>query len=157
MNLPKQILVPTDFSPCADEALDYAVALAEKLGAKVIVMHAYEIPVVGFPDGAYITGADEAARILTATQENLDALIAKHERGAASLKGLLKNGEPSESIVAAARDVSADLIVMGTHGRRGLAHALLGSVAERVVRSSPCPVLTLGAQTVRPDAVLARS
>ncbi|HVJ94100.1 MAG TPA: universal stress protein, partial [Labilithrix sp.] len=145
MPFPKNILVPTDFSDTATEALDYAIDIAEKFGARVTVLHTFEIPLVGLPDGALVPTADIAGRILNNAQQALDdTLEARQDRGV-ELKGVLKQGEPRETILAYAKDTGADLIVMGTHGRRGLAHLLLGSIAEYVVRTSPQPVLTVRA------------
>jgi nucleotide-binding universal stress UspA family protein len=143
MNLPKSILVPTDFSDPASEALDFAIDLAEKLGARVTVMHAYEFPIVGLPDGALVPSADIAIAILNSAQKALDTVVRAKKNLGIEITAVLKNGEPREAILAVAKDMGADLVVMGTHGRRGLAHILLGSVAEYVVRTSPQPVLTV--------------
>ena len=140
---PKTILVPTDFSDAARVALDYAVQLAEKLGAKVHVMHAFELPLVGFPDGAMTVTAEMAGRITVAAQKALEEVVAKHETRHVELTTALVQGDPREAVLAVAGDIGADLIVMGTHGRHGIARALIGSVAENVVRTSPIPVLTL--------------
>ncbi len=144
MNIPpKVILVPTDFSEPADAALDYAIALADEIGAQITVLHAYEIPILGFPDGALVATADFVGRIVAGSQAALDAIVAKRKNRGVVLKSLLKSGEPRETIHAVATDLCADLIVMGTHGRRGLSRALLGSVAEYVVRTASLPVLTI--------------
>ena len=140
---PKTILVPTDFSEPADGALDYAIALAEKIGAQVTLLHAYEIPVLGFPDGALVATADIAGRIASGAQAALEAAIAQRKNRGVELKALLKTGDARETIHAVAQDLNADLIVMGTHGRRGLSRALLGSVTEYVVRTATRPVLTV--------------
>jgi len=157
MNLPKNILVPTDFSEPAGQALDYAVGLAEKLGARITVMHTYEIPVLGFPDGFLVATADVAGHILNGAQERLTALVGPRKGRGVELTPLLKCGEARETIVAVAEEIGADLIVMGTHGRRGLAHALLGSVAEYVVRASPCPVFTIRDSDAKPPREQAKA
>ncbi|WP_394820516.1 universal stress protein [Pendulispora albinea] len=131
MNLPTHILVPTDFSPTADEALDYAIVLAAKLGASITVVHAYDVAAVS---GAHVRANAQSA---------LDAALAKRQGAGVSLKSLLKSGNPLDTIPDVAREIGAELIVMGTHGRQGIARMLLGSVAERVVRTAPCPVLTV--------------
>lgn len=144
MNVPpRSLLVPTDFSAAADAALDYAMALAQKIGAHVTLLHTYEIPMLGFPDGALLATADIVGRIVSAAEAALDAILAKRENRGVVLTSLLKTGEPRETIHAVAKDLGADLIVMGTHGRRGLSRALLGSVAEYIVRTSSLPVLTV--------------
>ena len=143
MNLPKTILVPTDFSDPAEEALDYAILLAEKNGAKITVMHAYEVPSMGFPVGALLTSADVVGQLRTAALAALEAVIGKRRSRGVELVPQVALGDPRESIHAVAKDIGAELIVMGTHGRRGLSRALLGSTAEYVVRTAECPVLTV--------------
>jgi len=140
---PKSILVPTDFSDPADGALRYALALAGKIGASITLLHAYDIPIVGFPDGALVASADLAGRISTAAQEALDAAVAKYSGEGVEIHPILKTGDAREVIPAIAESVDADLIVMGTHGRRGLSRALLGSVTETVMRTATRPVLTV--------------
>lgn len=139
----EHILVPVDFTETSDRAIDAAVELAQKFGAKVTVMHAYQIPVYGFPDGAFITGADVAAQISTAAQEQLDALVASRKDCGVPVVGVLRNGIPGDEIHGVVVEEKADLVIIGTHARRGLARALLGSVAERVIRTVPVPVLVI--------------
>ena len=143
MSLPKRILVATDFSETSDRALDYAIDLASRIGASVIVLHAYELPIVGFPDGAYIASADVASRIATAAQTGLDAAVTARLARGVDIKKVLKQDAPWDAVVAVTKEVDADLVVCGTHGRKGLAHALLGSVAEKIIRISSVPVLTI--------------
>jgi nucleotide-binding universal stress UspA family protein len=137
----KKILVPVDFDEPSERALAYAVALAKPLGAEITVLHAFEIPYYGFPDGALVVSAEMAGRIVGGTQAGLNALLAKHAGSGVTLKGLVREGPPADEIEGAAKATSADLIVMGTHGRRGLRRALLGSVTEKVSRTSTRPVL----------------
>ncbi len=143
MSLPKTILVPTDFSETSDRALDYAIDLASRIGASVVVMHAYELPIVGFPDGAYIASAEAATSIATAAQKGLDMTVASRMERGVDLKKVLKQDAPWEAVNVVAKEVGADLVVCGTHGRKGLAHALLGSIAEKIIRTSDIPVLTI--------------
>lgn len=143
MNLPKTILVPSDFGEASDQALAYAVALAQKLGADVVVLHAFEIPLVGFPDGAMVATAELTSRILEGAQTGLDRSLARHKGDGVPMRGLIRQGDPWRSVLDTAQEVSAGMIVMGTHGRKGLPRALIGSVAEKVVRTSPVPVLTV--------------
>ena len=89
--------------------------------------------------------ADVAERILTASQAALDATLERRKEAGVTLVGLLKNGDPRDVVPSTAKELGADLIVMGTHGRRGIARALLGSVAESVLRTAPAPVLTVRA------------
>jgi nucleotide-binding universal stress UspA family protein len=139
----QRILVPTDFTETSDHALDWAIELAARLGAAVTVMHAYEIPVVGFPDGALIATADVASRIADASRTALDRTVEQHRGRGVPIDSVLRQGVAWEEIESVADELDADMIVIGTHGRRGLARALLGSVAENVVRTAHRPVLTL--------------
>ena len=145
MSAPKVILVPTDFSVSAETALDYALQLAAKLGAKVYVMHAYQLPVVGFPDGVLLPTAEIATKLISWAQSQLAACVARRKESSVEIVPVLKQADPRDAVLSAAEDLSADLVVMGTHGRRGLARALIGSVAESVVRTSTVPVLTVHA------------
>jgi nucleotide-binding universal stress UspA family protein len=137
----KTILVPTDFSECSDAALRYGYALAEAFGATLhllnVVQHPYSMPWAadGFtPIGDLL--ADWEAQAKARLAENVPA-------GAAKTVVTTQVGSPHPEIVRYARDHGIDLIVLGTHGRGPLGHMLLGSVAERVVRTAPCPVLTV--------------
>jgi nucleotide-binding universal stress UspA family protein len=143
MELPKRILVAVDFTPTAERALDYAIDLAKSLGARVTVLHSYELPIVGFPDGAIVATADIAARIMNASQEAMEKLVTSRAGRGVPLEPVIKTGPPWEVINDYADDIKADLIVIGTHGRRGLSRALLGSVAENVIRTSTRPILVL--------------
>ena len=139
----KRILVPIDFTETSDRALDYAVDLAKQLGASIIVMHAYELPIYGFPDGALVASVDVATRISQASQEGLNAALEKRKGSGVDLRAILRDGPPAEEIATVAREQSVDLVVLGTHGRRGLRRAIMGSVAEEVIRECACPVLTI--------------
>jgi nucleotide-binding universal stress UspA family protein len=148
MTLPKTILVPTDFGDASQSAVDYAVALAKKLGANLVIVHTYEIPVVGFPDGAMVITADLGERILEGAQAGLDKEVARVSTSGLALRSMIKQGDAWRCILDAADEVGADLIVMGTHGRKGLPRVLIGSVAEKVVRTATVPVLTVHAGEV---------
>jgi nucleotide-binding universal stress UspA family protein len=139
----KRILVPTDFTDTSEKAIDTAIDLAERLGSSVTLMHAYEIPIMGFPDGALVATADIAARIADASRAALDSAVAKRQGAKVKVDGVLRDGVAWEEINRVADELDADLIVIGTHGRRGLARALLGSVAENVVRTGRRPILTI--------------
>lgn len=138
-----KILVAVDFTETSDLAVEHAIALAKRSGGSVVLMHAYEMPIYGFPDGALIASGDVAARISDAAQSALDALVAKYVGEGVELRGLLRNGPPWEEANSVAESEKADLIVIGTHGRKGLARALLGSVAEKIIRTANHPVLTI--------------
>jgi nucleotide-binding universal stress UspA family protein len=139
----QHILAATDFTEPSEHALDHAVDLAAKLGARVTVLHVYSVPIYTFPDGAYIPTAEVAASIAGAAQQQLDAAVARRKDRGVALTGLLRSGATSEVICGVATEISADLIVMGTHGRGALARALLGSVAQNVVRYATQPVMTV--------------
>ncbi len=138
------IVVPTDFSDHSLRALPYAAGLAERFGAKLMVVYVSE-PSLHVSDIAWI-GVDERAvdeSHSARARTSLDNLIADRIPGQVDAEGHILSGEPVESIVEFAKESGADLIVMATHGRGGLSHVLMGSVAEHVVRKAPCPVLTL--------------
>ena len=141
MLLPTTILVPIDFSSWSEQAFEYACSLAAKLGASMYLLSVVDIPIYGAPE---LAAAMTPSQVETAAEQNEAALMklaARHEGDVRIVDTVLRTGDPRTEIVDTAIDVKADLIVMGTHGRRGLKRALLGSVAENVVRTAPCPVL----------------
>jgi nucleotide-binding universal stress UspA family protein len=140
--LPRHILVPHDFSETAQTALTYAIELAHKLHARLTIMHSYELPSYGYPDGLAFT-AEVAENIQRSSEEGLEAVTAKVKQPGLEMGKVLRQGPAWSQIDAVAKDMKVDLIVMGTHGRQGITRALLGSVAEKVVRTAPCPVLTV--------------
>jgi nucleotide-binding universal stress UspA family protein len=144
----ERILIGTDFSPCARGALDFALELAQKQGARISMLHAWNAPPIvsavdappliempGLP-GVTLTEYvhDDAERALTKLVEEVRAR-------APALESQLLLGDPRNVIVEASSRY--DLVVLGTHGRGGLARMLLGSVADYVVRHAQCPVLTV--------------
>lgn len=146
----RTILVPCDFSESATHALAWAVALAERWGAKVVLVHVVpffhhvsmiervliDIPVL------------DAARVQDAQQRLQELVAAQQGTPTVTIEPRVLRGDPFLVICETAEREPADLIVMGSHGRSGLAHVLLGSVAERAVRHASCPVLV----TRRPPA-----
>lgn len=145
--LPKNILVPTDMSPHAEAALDYACELAGKLGATVHLVNVIGIPALGVPELGMAVTSSMIDSLIADNQKALDELAArKRSQGCNIGQILLKTGDARDAIDQTAAEIGADLIVMGTHGRRGVSRALLGSVAETVVRTAPCPVLTIRMQ-----------
>jgi nucleotide-binding universal stress UspA family protein len=135
----KHILVATDFGEPASHALDVALALAEKVGATVTLVHVHYIPPPLY-DVGMVWPTEQLAQ---GAQRALDAAVAKLKQRHPACHGLLRTGSPATAIVTAAKERHADLVVMGTHGRRGVSRTLMGSVAEQVVRTSPMPVLTV--------------
>jgi nucleotide-binding universal stress UspA family protein len=145
MNLPKNILVPVDFSEGSEHALDYAVSLASKLDAKIHLLHVITIPALGVPEiGAPMTAAVMDG-LISDCQKGLENLAQPRRKLAPIGEVQLRTGDARDMILNVADETSADLIVMGTHGRRGVKRVLLGSVAETVVRTARCPVLTIRA------------
>jgi nucleotide-binding universal stress UspA family protein len=140
MNL-QNIVVATDFSDIANHALDEAVDLAKRLGGKITLVHSYEIPIYGFPDGILVAPAEVASRIQEGAQKQLELEVDARKGQGVSITPVLRMGTAWDEINAVASEVGAGLIVVGSHGRRGIARALLGSVAERVLRTAALPVL----------------
>jgi nucleotide-binding universal stress UspA family protein len=138
----RKILVPTDFGEVASYALDRAIELAAKLDATVTVVHVYEYSLWAIDTGR-ASAPDMARRIKQAASEALSAAIQRRSSGGVVVSGALREGIAWSEIVEEARALDADLIVIGTHGRRSLPRALLGSVAEKVVRHAGMPVLTI--------------
>lgn len=141
----KTIVVGTDFGPSADAALDHAIALAAKLKASIFLVHTYQLPVIGFPDGVVVPTAELASRIVDGAQTGFARTLEKRKDCGVEITPVLKQADPREGILEVAKEKDAGLIVMGTHGRKGIARALIGSVAEALVRTSPVPVMTVHA------------
>ena len=142
----KSILVPIDFSECSRAALDHALSIADRYGAKVTALHVAEV----MPESLNLRLTTEQGvstfgeyAIANGKQE-LQVFLEQFSPGRVSSIGkIVEAGRPRDSILRLAKDNTFDLIVMGTHGRTGRAHALAGSVTESVVRSSSSPVLTV--------------
>jgi nucleotide-binding universal stress UspA family protein len=133
------ILVPIDFEAASMKALTTAKELSARLGGEVVLVHAYQLPVYTYPGIEPTLLPGFHGEVTAAAQRALDELC-RREGG---LRGILREGEPSSEILAVAEAEKAAMIVMGTHGRTGIAHLFLGSVAEKVVRKSAIPVLTV--------------
>ncbi len=142
----QRILCPVDFSEPSGHALDYALDLAQALGAELHLMHAYQLPVYALPDGALIPSAELAASVSTDAQRAFDQLMARIPEGV-SVTPHLTEGSPHVEIQRLVSELDIDMVVMGTHGRTGFARLLMGSVAERVVRTCPVPVLSVPPKT----------
>ncbi|HEU4579467.1 MAG TPA: universal stress protein [Polyangiaceae bacterium] len=142
----KKILVPVDFSESSTLALDTAVALAKDNDASLTIVHVYEPLAIAVPEGYQLFTEEQLTRMLEEFHRELTEQRRRAElAGAQRVDTELLHGFAVSEIQNFAQQCKFDLIVMGTHGRRGLSHAFLGSVAERVVRSAPCPVLTVRA------------
>lgn len=143
-----KILVPTDLSQCSTRALNEAHEFARQFSASIDLLYVWSMPALVAPE-SLITGMGVNEQPLMTWMENsARELLAQFEQTAKS-SGIEVNtsfceaGDPATAIVEHAAQGGYDLLVLGTHGRSGLAHALLGSVAEKVVRRAPCPVLTV--------------
>jgi len=141
----RAILVATDFGKPAQRAADWAVTLAERLEARLTLLFVLSMPRVETVSTASLSL--EALR--EQARKTLEVEAARLRQRLAHVIGVMRSGTPSEEILAEATERGADLIVLGTQGRRGLPRALLGSVAERVLRMAAIPVLTVAAPQCR--------
>ncbi len=139
----KHILVPTDLREGSRPALDMAVGLAQKFGAKLTLLHVWEIPIYPYMD--FMLNSEVISSVEDAATKGLASALKDLRTQMPSAEGALRSGEAWPEIVKAITELAPDLVVMGTHGRRGLSHLTLGSVAEKIIRSSPVPVLTVHA------------
>ena len=139
----KHIVVGTDFSAVADKAVDFAMDMAAQVGAQVSLVHAYELPMYSFPDSVMVSSPEAAQKITSDALAHLDAAIDKRKDLGISIKSVLRMGPPWEELNGVAVEGNADIIVVGTHGRRGFSRVMLGSVAERMVRTAVRPVVVV--------------
>jgi universal stress protein A len=139
----KSILVPSDFSECSDGALRYALALNETLGARLHLLHVVQDPYTQpwAPEAFTAPLGDMLNEWVEQARNRLSEAVPDAHRHSTLVTTVV--GTPAAEIVRYAEDRTIDLIVIGTHGRGPIGHALLGSVTERVVRKAPCPVLTV--------------
>ena len=142
MNTFKHILVPTDFSPSSAAAIELAINMATQFDAELTLLHVWELPVYPYI-APMISSAEITEAIEKAATESLETKLKEVRSRLPRAKSLLKMGIPWQQIVETCKESKADLLIMSTHGRRGFEHALMGSVAEKVVRLSPIPVLTV--------------
>jgi universal stress protein A len=143
----KSILVPTDFSEASSAAVEYGRALTVAFDASLHLLHVVTEPLhetwAGYAPGAEFLEAVD--RLRAEAQKRLERLIPRAELGNGHIVVATAWGDPSDEVLKYARNHSIDVIVCGTHGRRGWDHVMMGSVAERIVRLAPCPVLTVHA------------
>jgi nucleotide-binding universal stress UspA family protein len=144
----KRICCPIDFSDASRAAMEVAADLARRHGAELVLLHAYPIPGYTFPDGSVVASPKMMQELAEQAQRHLDEWRADAERLLQGPRVSVEKaiGEPASEIVSYAKESGVDLLVLGTHGRTGLEHALMGSIAERVVRRAHCPVLTVRPQ-----------
>jgi nucleotide-binding universal stress UspA family protein len=139
----KTILVPSDFSDCSDEALRYGLELARRFDARLHLLHVVQDPVAQpwAAEGFSVPLFEVVEQWQKQAEERLRAAVPDADKGRVTVAAVVAT--PYAEILDYASAHEVDLIVMGTHGRGGVSHMLLGSIAERVVRRAPCPVLTV--------------
>jgi nucleotide-binding universal stress UspA family protein len=138
----KTLLVPIDFEDASLDALAEARDLAGRLGLEVVLLHTYTVPVVVYPGFDPIIAPGLPDEISAAAGATIQKLAA--DQG--GLRSLLRVGDPATEILSVIDELKPAMVAMGTHGRKGIARVLLGSVTEKIVRSSPVPVLTVHAK-----------
>ena len=145
MSRVKRLLVPTDFSPTSDIAFRYALDMAARNGASIHLLHVIEDGsfAAAYPDGLFVELPGLREQLIRDAQKRLDQTAKDCAAANVVATSQVIVGQPAACINAEANTRGSDLIVMGTHGRTGFAHLMLGSVAERVLRSAQCPVLTV--------------
>lgn len=139
----KRILCPVDFYDASEQVASYCRLLAQKLGAEVVAL--YVAPRMNRYAELYVEQGDlerVVSSIVKGAKEKMETFVSEHFPGL-SARGEVRIGYAPEEILQAVTDEQADLVVMGTHGRRGINHVFFGSVAERIVKSAPVPVLTV--------------
>jgi nucleotide-binding universal stress UspA family protein len=137
----KNILVPVDFSESSDRAVNVALELAKQYNSALTVVHVFDVP--SAYAGMDLSPMDLLAPMLEAARKQLDATLAEVRSKIPSATVVMARGAPWREILNAVDEKHPDLVVMGTHGRRGIERAVLGSVTEKVVRLCPVPVLTV--------------
>ncbi len=139
----RRILVPLDFSRHADPVLDWALHLAEEHRSAIALLHVYHLPVEFQQlEGAYLP-ADFWSNVKQEAEQQLERYAERVRARGIEVEAVVREGYPATVIVDEIESLDIDLVVIGTHGRTGLKHLLLGSIAERVVQHAPCPVLSV--------------
>jgi nucleotide-binding universal stress UspA family protein len=141
----KKILLAVDFSTASEAAIEQAVSLCKTLDATLSVVHVYEAPIYAYPNGA-VPLTDYTAALEQTARAELDALVKRLSERGLHVEAQLRQGSAWRNINEVAKELGAGLIVVGTHGRHGVSRALIGSIAEKVVRTSQVPVLTVRAE-----------
>ncbi len=140
----KTILFPTDFSNGARAAMDHAVSLARDYKAKIILLYVIQdISIAEWYIPSTLSVTDLIDDMQKSAWKEMDRWAAEAAAKAGEVEKLVVRGVPFVEIIRTAKEKSADLVVIGTHGRTGIDHMLFGSTAEKVVRKAPCPVLTV--------------
>jgi nucleotide-binding universal stress UspA family protein len=149
----QHLLVPVDFGEAMQPGIDLAVTLARKLDARITLLFVFDLS--PFTAISPFAPPVDVEPLIEGCEKELRSILAKVRAQWPKAEAELRRGPPSDTIVEAAKAFGCDLVVIGTRGRRGVARALLGSVAEKVVRSSPIPVLTVHPSARTPEATLA--
>lgn len=150
-----RMLVPTDFSPASDIAFHYAVEMAAREGSAMHLLHVIDDSsfATAYPDGFYAELPTLRAQMIDEANGRLREMVATCSAAGLTATAEVVVGRPARAIAEIATTQGTDLVVMGTHGRGGFAHLLLGSVTERVIRAAPCAVLTVRDTTRIADAI----
>jgi nucleotide-binding universal stress UspA family protein len=141
----KNVLLPTDFSEYSRYAMDYAVSFAAQYQAKLYVLHVLVSPhvLVGYEAAPFVSYERLFADMKNSAEQAMSSFIPEDVKKEVQVETVIGQGTAFVEILKFAREKEVDLIVIATHGRTGLKHVLFGSVAEKVVRKSPCPVLSI--------------
>lgn len=139
---PGVLVVPIDFEKASMKALEVAKDLGARLGAEVVLVHVYQVPMFTYPGLEPSLLPTFTTEIATAAKRAVERL----SETSGGLRAVLRDGDPATEISHAAQELGAQMIIMGTHGRGGIAHLFLGSVAEKVMRDSVIPVMTVRAE-----------
>lgn len=137
------ILVPVDFSDHSKEALETAIQLAHLFGSTIHLLHCYHIQTTAISPYGIVLPSSYYTEIRDAAAKKLNQWHESVFNEGIKVESILASDSPSVAIIRTAEEIDADIIAMGTRGLSGLKHAMLGSIAERVVRLAPCPVLTV--------------
>lgn len=141
---PTSILCPIDFSDSTQRVLDVAASIADRFSAHLHLVHVWRLPAVGVLDGvATLPNAAEIELLTTSLKEELQRAAESITHPRENVRTHLVQGDPASQIIEVAAKAGCDLIVIGTHGRTGLSHLVLGSVSEHVVRRARVPVLVV--------------
>ena len=147
------ILVALDFEPISEAALEAAAELSQRLGWQLVLLHVAGTPAYAHPE----VGAPYLAGVEDDLLRDAQRALGRAASGLPSARAMVREGDPATEILRAIHEIRPRLVCLGTHGRRGLSRVLLGSVAERVVRESPVPVLTLRGPAAPTGAAAART
>ncbi len=145
----ERILVPVDFSDCSRDALEYAVVLAQQAKASLMLLHVLEP--VSYGLDFTLSHIKTREHVRESWTKRLEELVSSHQHAHVPMEFRLRGGLPADSILDSAYTLPCDLIVMGTHGRRGISHTISGSVAEAVLRKAHCPVIAVRSPKLEPD------